>query len=382
MSHVGITVRKTRAGTRYRAEAYDKAMGKRVTKTFPTLAAAKSWRAAMQVKIANGEARATGPLPLKQAGEDWMKRAKAGTVRNRSGAEYKPSVLRGYEQKLRLHIYPKLGHLQVGDVRVSHVQALVDQLVDKGASASAVRNTVNPLRCIYKDLIRRELVSHDPCVAVALPSGGETRDRIASVPEAIKLLDALEEDQRPLWATAFLAGLRRGELMALRWEDIDWEIKTITVSRSYDPPTRSFVTPKSRKGARVVPFPDLLTQYLATDLTMDSAAVPLCFGRPNGQPFGNYATVRAHERWKACGLEPINLHECRHTYASLMIAAGVNIGTVSDYMGHASVAITLDRYRHLMPGNEQEAMKMLNTYIADQQRLAAEKAQIRRSGDA
>lgn len=364
MTHVGITVRDTRAGKRYRAEAYDKAMGKRVTKTFPTLAAAKAWRAAMQTKIANGEARATGPLPVRQAAEDWLQRARNGVVRNRSGEVYKPSVLRGYEQKFRLHIYPAIGHVQVGDVRVRHVQRLVDQLVADGVAASSVRNTVNPLRALYKDLIRRELVSQDPCVAVALPSGEAARDRIASVPEALALIEALPEEDRPLWATAFFAGLRRGELMALRWCDVDWKARIITVSRSYDPGSGGhFVAPKTKKGARSVPMPEILVQYLATDLTIMGE---LCFGRPSGKPFGNWAIVRAHDRWKAAGLEPINLHECRHTYASLMIAAGVNIGTVSDYMGHASVTITLDRYRHLMPGNELEAMGLLNDYVATQ----------------
>jgi integrase len=67
---------------------------------------------------------------------------------------------------------------------------------------------------------------------------------------------------------------------------------------------------------------------------------------------------------KQAGLERITLHECRHTFASLMIAAGVNAKTLSTYMGHANISITLDRYGHLMPGNEAEAAGMLNAYLA------------------
>ena len=76
------------------------------------------------------------------------------------------------------------------------------------------------------------------------------------------------------------------------------------------------------------------------------------------------ATRRAHEVWRERGLRPIGLHECRHTYASLMIAAGVNAKALSTYMGHSSITVTLDRYGHLMPGNEREAGAMLDAYLA------------------
>jgi len=75
------------------------------------------------------------------------------------------------------------------------------------------------------------------------------------------------------------------------------------------------------------------------------------------------ATRRAHEAWRERGLPPIGLHECRHTYASLMIAAGVNAKALATYMGHANISITLDRYGHLMPGNEAEAADLLDTYL-------------------
>src|SRR4051812_34374336 len=73
---------------------------------------------------------------------------------------------------------------------------------------------------------------------------------------------------------------------------------------------------------------------------------------------------RAGRAWKRAGLQPITLHECRHTFASLMIAAGVNAKALSTYMGHASVTITLDRYGHLMPGNEREAAGLLDAFLS------------------
>jgi len=80
--------------------------------------------------------------------------------------------------------------------------------------------------------------------------------------------------------------------------------------------------------------------------------------------------LRAEKAWHAAGLTPITLHEARHTYASLLIAAGVNSKAVSTYMGHASITITLDRYGHLMPGNEAEAADLLDGYLARQRALS------------
>jgi integrase len=88
---------------------------------------------------------------------------------------------------------------------------------------------------------------------------------------------------------------------------------------------------------------------------------------------GRSQAQRALTAWKKAELEPITLHEARHTFASLMIAAGVNAKALSTYMGHASITITLDRYGHLMPGNEEEAAALLDAY------LERERAQVARS---
>jgi integrase len=91
----------------------------------------------------------------------------------------------------------------------------------------------------------------------------------------------------------------------------------------------------------------------------------LVLGRGGGnRPFNDTTVVqRALRTWRRSGLEPITLHEARHTFASLMIAAGVNANAIAAYMGHASVTITYDRYGHLMPGNEDEAAALLDAYL-------------------
>jgi integrase len=124
-----------------------------------------------------------------------------------------------------------------------------------------------------------------------------------------------------------------------------------------------FIEVKSGAGRRTVPIPRVLRPYLAARKLV-TGGTGLVFTTPRGNPFQPSNLRRdARKRWAKGGLEPINPHECRHTYASLMIAAGVNAKALSTYMGHASIKITLDRYGHLMPGNEAEAAQLLDSYL-------------------
>ena len=107
--------------------------------------------------------------------------------------------------------------MRLGDVKRRHVQRLADDLVADGFSPSGVRNAIMPLRVIYRRAIRDEIVAVNPCVGIDLPANRSARVEIVSPEHAAALIDALDEERdRGLWATAFYAGLRRGELMALR----------------------------------------------------------------------------------------------------------------------------------------------------------------------
>jgi integrase len=158
-------------------------------------------------------------------------------------------------------------------------------------------------------------------------------------------------------------GLRRGELMGLRVEDVDLGGGVIHVRRGWDVVAGEIATKSGRD--RRVPIPAILRSYLAAHLLSLGWREGLMFGATPTSPFTHTPTAaRAQKAWKKAGLNPITLHECRHTFASLMIAAGVNAKALSAYMGHAAISITLDRYGHLMPGNEAEAADMLDAYMA------------------
>jgi integrase len=137
----------------------------------------------------------------------------------------------------------------------------------------------------------------------------------------------------------------------------------IRVERAWDEKGRVFIEPKSAAGRRTVPIAAVLRDHLDEH--------PISCGRSSGLAFGNGDVPvapssmqrRALTAWKKAKLKPIGLHEARHSFASLMIAAGANAKALSTYMGHSSITITLDRYGHLMAGNESQAAELLDAYL-------------------
>jgi integrase len=136
---------------------------------------------------------------------------------------FSPRDRKTIEQALAGKVLPALGHLRLSSVTRGAVQDLADRLVANGLAPSTVCNAVLPLRAIYRRAIARSEVLVNPTLGLALPAVRGRRDRVAPAREAWALLDARPELERPLWATALYAGLRRGELQALRWRDVDFE---------------------------------------------------------------------------------------------------------------------------------------------------------------
>ena len=165
---------------------------------------------------------------------------------------------------------------------------------------------------------------------------------------------------------AVYPGLRLEELLALDVAAVDLDGGWIHVHRSWDRGSKQFVPTKSRKP-RSVPIIDKLVRLLADHFVLlDHPNDGLLFPSANNPAWPTDAGIlrrRTHARWKKMGLEPLGFHEGRHTYASIAIAAGLNAKTLSTYLGHATITITLDRYGHLMPGSEVEARALLDAYL-------------------
>ena len=204
----------------------------------------------------------------------------------------------------------------------------------------------------------------NPTRELRLPAVRGKRDRVASPDEAARLIAAVPDKDRAVWAVAFYAGLRLGELRALEWESVDLAAGTIRVTRSWDQ-VAGPIKPKSEAGTRTVPIPTVLRDFLTPHKLKAGRHAGLVFpGRHGGQPFGHWSLQeRADKAWEAAGLNRLTLHEARHTFASLMIAAGVDAKALSDFMGHSSIQVTFDKYGHLMPGSGAEAAALLDAYL-------------------
>lgn len=360
----------------YRAFVYDRRAKAKVRRTFPTLRQAVEWRESQRVGARAGKQLVQSRRTVREAAEAWLAgaEAKPPTILTRSGTPYKPSALREYRRNVENYILDDLGAVLLADVRRGDLQALVDRLLGRGLSASKVRNIVIPLRAIYRHAIERDEIGANPTSGLRLPNGHKPRDRAASAPEAAELLAALPESERPLWAAAFYAGLRRGELRALRWDDVDLAAGLIHVRRGWDD-IEGEIEPKSEKGTRTVPIVALLRDYLTGQkASTGRERSDFVFGAEADRPFSPWLIwQRATEAWTAANVKraekelepliPIRLHECRHTCVSLMHDAGLTLEEIGDYVGHSSAHMT-DRYRHLLKGHEQRATRLLDEYLA------------------
>ena len=176
-----------------------------------------------------------------------------------------------------------------------------------------------------------------------------------------------------MWGTAFYAGLRRGELLAIRWSEIDLGRSELHVRRSWDQYS-GVIDTKSDTSERTVPILGVLRSHLAQHkLATGGRDNDVAFGRTHDLPFvPSTVRSRALRAWKAVGLAPITLHEARHTFASLLIDSGANPKAVQEYMGHSTITETFDRYGHLMPGSRNEVRARMDAYLDSAQAVSFE----------
>jgi len=368
----------------YRARVWDPREQRLHIKTFADPLAAKEWRDDTSRRVRVGTMRVDSSTTIAQAAEALITGMNDGTVLDRTGRPYKPSTRRGYARDVRNDVVPALGGLRLTDVRRRDVQALVDDLRAR-YSPSTVHNKLDPLRVIFRRALRDDVIAHDPTIGLEMPSIRGRRDKIASPAQAAVLIAALPDSERALWSAALYAGLRIGELRALRWSDVDLHANVIRVRAGWDE-VEGAIDPKSRAGTRPVPLAGAVRRaMLAHKLATGRDGEDLVFGRTAAEPFVR-STVRARALrawgWRQVresqttggkttwlkahddALDPLTPHEARHCAVSYMIAAGMNPKQISVYIGHGDVRQTWNRYGHLMPGDEQTAAEQLDAFLS------------------
>jgi len=210
------------------------------------------------------------------------------------------------------------------------------------------------------------VLTSDPTTHVERPRV-PTREMGYLTPDEVRtFLNNVSTQIKPLFLAAVLTGMRRGELLALRWSDVDWRRSEIIVQRSLY--RGEFVSPKTAHSRRrVVMTPSLKATLELHRLTATPNGLDLIFANAYGRPHDPDNLIHREflPALKRAGFQDrgLRFHDLRHTYASLLIAQGENVKFVQSQLGHASAKTTLDRYAHLMPSRNDEAARRLDETI-------------------
>jgi len=372
-------------GPTFQTSIYQGSGVPRERRNWKTHRAAEDYLKAKAGEKVKGEFKPTlrAPLIYEFVEEVFLPGIKNGSIqatrKGRKLGPYKPSTVRSYEQSLRALILPRIGARRLSEPQRGDLTRLVDSIqADRAADGkrplkgSSIRNVINVIGAIYTEAIARDLVQTSPLIGYQRPAADGERDTHVCDPDEVadrieRLKNAYD---KALIAVAAYAGLRRGEILALRWSDVDFTRREIRVDGSMDA-VEGMVKPKSKKGTRTVPmFTPLYDRLLDHRVERVQAGLGddehLVFGVPdrNGgtrRPGLGAPLKRMKRSWRE--LPETDLHSFRHSFASWCADAGYLIVDVSRWMGHASVSITVDRYGHRFAKNGLEVIERGDTYL-------------------
>lgn len=291
----------------------------------------------------------------------------------------KVTTFERYEQITRLHLKPALGRLKLKAVTPAHVRSLYREKLEGGASPRTVRYIHTTLHKALKQAIADGLISRNVTEAVKPPQ--ITKEEMHPLaPDEVKLLleTAAEDRLEALYILAIHTGLRQGELLGLKWDDVDMETGTLQVRRTLSITEGGPVlsAPKTKGSSRSVQLTSKAVGALRSHLERQLDEIDrvgslysengLIFASETGECLDrrNITTHRFKPLLKKASLPEIRFHDLRHTCATLLLSKNVNPKIVSEMLGHASIAITLDTYSHVLPNMRAEAAKAMEEALS------------------
>jgi integrase len=293
-------------------------------------------------------------------------------------AEVRPITAERYEAAVRLYLAPALGQIKLRDLCPADIQAAFSTWATGGrhrGEGGLARSTLGLLRKTLHAALQRalelELIGRHPMEPLRrrLPNGKAPEAKALDRDATAALLDRVTGIYRPAILLAIACGLRRGELVALKWRNVDFDAASITITESTVPLRRGTETGKTKSGrTRTIAMPAFLVvelrqhrlamaeRLLALGIKLSSSHTVVA--REDGSP------INPHVLTAWCRRTFGKLHELRHSHASQLLDAGVNIKAVSSRLGHASAALTLSTYAHLLPGADQDAAQRIDDLLS------------------
>jgi integrase len=294
--------------------------------------------------------------------ERWLVDSVLDTVR--------PTTYERYEQIVRIHVRPALGSVKLKNLTPVHVRGLYREKLEAGLSARTVQYIHVTLHKALKQAVQDGLIPRNATEAVKAPQVRREEMRPLSGDQVKVLLEVARGDRlEALYVLAIHTGLRQGELLGLKWEDVDLESGTLRVRRTLVTAKGGPVltAPKTKGGRRSVKLTQGAVEALRSHLKHQLQEIDragslwrengLMFASESGEPLDRrYLTsCRYKALLKRAELPMIRFHDLRHTCATLLLSKNVNPKIVSEMLGHASIAITLDTYSHVLPNMRDQA---------------------------
>jgi integrase len=282
------------------------------------------------------------------------------------GLGRKPTTLDTYHSSLRAHLAPHFGTRSLDRIGAEDVEALIGTMRRNGAGAKTTINALTLLHQICAFGRRKGWCRDNPCEGVDRPQIEESADvrfldqsELDALLRAVSLDDALGSTDRALFLTAAMTGLRQGELLALRWSDVDWKASRLRVRQNYV--RGHWGTPKSKRGSRSIPLADRVAGELERHFQRSAyqADGDLAFAHPHtGQVLDHSRLVKRFKKaLKAAGVREVRFNDLRHTFGTRMAAAGVPMRTLQEWMGHRDFKTTLIYADYAPSAQERELVE-------------------------
>jgi integrase len=322
--------------------------------TFETKADADRWLATLRHEVGTGEwiDPKLGELTVGEWATAWM----------RNQLHLKPKAKANNQSLLTSRLLPSLGHIPLGELPTSHIQAMVTRFQQEGLSASRCRQVVMVVSQVLDAAIADGIIRANPCGAVRLPRLPrlpKTEMEVLSAADVERLAESIDPRYRSLVHVLAYGGLRWGEAVALTRSAVDLKRGRLDVVRSIaEAGGHLHVGSTKTYQQRSVVLPTFLRTDLAAHLLHHVEQRPdaVLFPAPGGGHlrYGNFVARHWRPALEKAGLEPIGLHVMRHTCGSLLAAAGAPIKAIQAQLGHSTAEMTLNRYNHLYPDDLDE----------------------------